>query len=93
MKKLKVKLKFWFYLIMNLFIRTRILKKTLKSYISSVQCLVLLVAAGLQNLNLYHLTELLVMEKQVAAGLQNLNLYQLKGYAAAGAVLRLDYKI
>ena len=71
MKKLKVKLKFWFYLIMNLFIRTRILKKTLTSYISSVQCLVLLVAAGLQNLNLYHL----------------------KGYAAAGAVLRLDYKI
>ena len=52
MKKLKVKLKFWFYLIMDLFIRTRILKKTLKSYMSSIQCLVFFVAAGLQNLNL-----------------------------------------
>ena len=75
MKKLKVKLKFWFYLIMDLFIRTRILKKTLKSYMSSIQCLVFFVAAGLQNLNLYHLTHDLCVVAVVAAGLQNLNLY------------------
>ena len=79
MKKLKVKLKFWFYLIMDLFIRTRILKKTLKSYMSSIQCLVFFVAAGLQNLNLYHNVRAIWRAFWVAAGLQNLNLYHLVG--------------